>query len=215
MRPGIVLKIRSTNFQQKFLGCLPLYIGVELVLGITILNKCSGAYGILALFTGHPLEFMQWALYLWSIFTLAIYAQGLFLYKKPNLLAFSQIFVTFSIDTLLTCLFTLWFTREWYTLEDNTTTQKSIAAAAEREPTQGASQSFEYGITMFITLVSLICRLYFNFLLASFVQELLLHPRYMLDNDDVEQELKIQPAWKRVWIKSQRSCFRFTRTLLT
>ncbi|GAV55106.1 hypothetical protein ZYGR_0AS04290 [Zygosaccharomyces rouxii] len=203
------------NLPKRFLGFLPLYIGVEVALGVTILNKCSGLFGILALFTGHPLEFTQWILYLWSIFTLIVYAQGLFTYFKPNLLTFSQIFIAFSVDTFLTCLFTLWFTKQWYTLEDNTPTQKSIAAAAMQEPTQGASQSFEFIMTMFITLASLIARLYFNFIMASFVQRLLMHPRYLVDYYDVEQDLRVQPAWKRVWIKSQTQCLRYSKQLLT
>lgn len=182
---------------------------------MTILNKCSGLFGILALFTGHHLEFTQWILYLWSIFTLIVYAQGLFTYFKPNLLTFSQIFVAFSVDTFLTCLFTLWFTNQWYTLEDNTPTQKNIAAAAMQEPTQGASQSFEFIMAISITLASLITRLYFNFILASFVQGLLMHPRYLVDYYEVEQVLKVQPAWKRSWTRSQTHCLRYSKQLLT
>ncbi|CAR28699.1 hypothetical protein ZYGR_0U00570 [Zygosaccharomyces rouxii] len=203
------------NLPKRFLGFLPLYIGVEVALGVTILNKCSGLFGILALFTGHPLEFLQWVLYLWSIFSFVVYAQGLFTYSKPSLLVFSQIFIAFSIDTFLTCLFTLWFTNQWYTLEDNTPTQKSIAAAAMQEPNQGASQSFEFVMTIFITLASLIARLYFNFVLASFVQGLLQHPRYMVDYVDVEQELRTQPVWKRVWTRTQIRCLRYSKQLLT
>lgn len=202
------------SFRKRFLGFLPLYIGAEIVLGITILNKCSGAFGLLAPFTGHPLDFMQWIFYLWSIATLIIYAQGLSTYK-PNLLQLSQIFITFCIDTFFTCLSTLWFTHQWYTIEDNTPTQKSIAAAAMQEPNQGASQGFEFGMTIFIALVSLTTRLYFNFLLASFLQELLMHPRYMLDYDDLEHELRLQPSWKKSWKKCQILCFRYSKQLLT
>lgn len=186
-----------------------------MALGITIFNKCSGAYAILALFTGHPLEFMQWILYIWSIITLCIYAQGLFQIHKPNLLTYSQIFVTFSIDTVLTSLFTVWFTNSWYSLEDNNKENYAGQNSGSIENiNQGASPTFEYGVTLFITLASLCARLYFNFLLASYVQELLLHPRFMVDQDDVEQDLKHQRPWKRWWIKSQKFCYKFSKNLL-
>lgn len=201
---------------------MPLYLGVEIALGISILNKCSGAYGILALFTGHPLHFSQWLLYIWSIATLIICAQGLYQIHKPNVLTFSHIFVTFVIDLVVTCLFTVWFTAEWYGSEGNNPstedTKSSYSDAAVDYSTkivnQGASEGFEYGVTIFITVVSLAAKLYFTFLLASFVQELLLHPRYMLDQDDVEQDLKHQSLWKRWWIKSQKTCYNISKSLL-
>ncbi|QLG72062.1 hypothetical protein HG535_0C04160 [Zygotorulaspora mrakii] len=209
------MRQRSSHLPKTFLGCLPLYIGVDISLGVTIFNKCSGAYGILALFTGHPLEFMQWVMYLWSIATLCVYAQGLFQKHRPKLLTFSQIFVTFSIDTILTCLFTLWFTHSWYSLEGSSKENSSTGTSdGIQEANQGASQAVEYGATLFITLVSLISKLYFNFLLASYVQELLLHPKYMVDQDDVEQDLKHQRPWKRWWIKSQKICYKFSKNLL-
>lgn len=204
------------------MGFVPLYIGVEIALGISIINKCSGAYGILALFTGHPLDSMQWVLYIWSIFTLIICVQGLYQIHKPNVLTFSHIFITFIIDTLFTSFFTLWFTAQWYNLEGNSNNVKDTKSSYSDAPVdysskiahQGASEGFEYGVTMFITILSLAGKLYFTFIIASFVQELLLHPRYMLDQDDVEQDLKHQSFWKRWWIKSQKSCYKMSKSLL-
>ncbi|CAI4057408.1 hypothetical protein SUVZ_02G4780 [Saccharomyces uvarum] len=214
---------------------MPLYLAVEIVLGISILNKCSGAYGILALFTGHPLDFMQWVAYLWSVFTLIVFAQGLYLIHKPNLLVFSQICVLYTVDTICTCFFTLWFTTQWFTLEGNvdlssiatdasSTASQAInynsiatgklAARSTDTSGQGASETYEYSITILITLVSLIFRFYFNFILASFVQELLHHPKYLVDRDDVEQDLKNKPIWKRLWAKSQKGCYKLCKNLL-
>ena len=208
---------------------MPLYLAVEIVLGISILNKCSGAYGILALFTGHPLDFMQWIAYLWSVFTLIVFSQGLYLIHKPNLLVFSQICVLYTIDTISTCFFTLWFTTQWFTLEDtgngdgNTTLQGinsnsistgKLTARGTDISKQSATESYEYSMTILITLVSLIFRFYFNFILASFVQELLHHPKYLVDRDDVEQDLKNKPVWKRLWAKSQKACYKLCKNLL-
>ncbi|AJU91682.1 Kei1p [Saccharomyces cerevisiae YJM1311] len=211
---------------KSFLGFMPLYLAVEIVLGISILNKCSGAYGILALFTGHPLDFMQWIAYLWSVFTLIVFSQGLYLIHKPNLLVFSQICVLYTIDTISTCFFTLWFTTQWFTLEDTANIDGNNALQSNPISTgkltergidiskQSATESYEYTMTILITLVSLIFRFYFNFILASFVQELLHHPKYLVDGDDVEQNLKNKPIWKRLWAKSQKGCYKLCKNLL-
>ncbi|CAI4059028.1 Kei1p SKDI_04G5760 [Saccharomyces kudriavzevii IFO 1802] len=220
---------------KSFLGFMPLYLAVEIVLGISILNKCSGAYGILALFTGHPLDFMQWVAYLWSVFTLIVFSQGLYLIHKPNLLVFSQICILYTVDTIFTCFFTLWFTTQWFTLENptdfgsiaNSTADTALrtnglspimagklTARSADKSGQSATENYEYSITIFITLASLIFRFYFNLILGSFVQELLHHPKYLVDRDDVEQDLKNKPIWKRLWAKSQKSCYRLCKNLL-
>ncbi|CCC70821.1 hypothetical protein NCAS_0F03370 [Naumovozyma castellii] len=198
---------------QSFFGIIPLYLGVEIVLGITIFNKCSGAYGILALFTGHPLDFVQWVFYLWSIFTLIIFAQGLYEIHKPTLLTFSQILVFYSLDTICTCIFTLWFTSQWFQTEP-TGTEEALQRRNESLESQGATEAYEYMMTIFITLVTLTFRLYFNCLLAAFVQELLHHPKYLVDQDDVEQDLKNKPVWKRWWIKNQKWSYKVCSHLL-
>lgn len=208
------------QYKQSFFGFLPLYLGVEIVLGITILNKCSGAYGILALFTGHPLDYMQWISYLWSVFTLIVFAQGLYIIHKPNLMVFSQILVYFSADTLLTCFFTLYFSAEWFSMANAEKNESTVGVTKPHNKrssdlaSQGASERYEYTTTLLFTLVTLLFRLYFNFILASFVQELLRHPKYMVDQDDVEQDLKHKPVWTRWWIKSQKFCYKVCRHTL-
>lgn len=177
---------------------------------------------MLALITGHPLDFMQWVMYTWSILALIVYAQGLFKIHKPNVLTFSHIFVTFIADTVFASFFTLWFTIQWYSLEGNSSNIEETKSSYSEAPVdyssqiahQGASDAFEYGVTMVAAVVSLAEKLYFTFLVASFVQELLLHPKYMLDQDDVEQDLKHQPFWKRWWTKTQKSCYKFAKSFL-
>lgn len=208
------MRVSSFQFPKTFLGFLPLYIAVEVVLGITVLNKCSGVYGILAIFTGHPLDFMQGLSYLWSIFTLIVYAQGLYEIHKPTLLTFSQIFIFYSIDTIFTCFFTLWFTKVWFGVESSEESQTGVSKRGADIGSQGATQTYEYAITMFITWVSLIFRLYFNFILASYVKELLSSPKFMIDQDDVAQDLKNKTFYKRWWIKCQKESYKLCRRLL-
>ncbi|CCH58444.1 hypothetical protein TBLA_0A06520 [Henningerozyma blattae CBS 6284] len=190
---------------KRFCGVAPLYLGVELVLGITIFNKCGGAYGILALFNGHPLEFAQWVLYTWSIVCLAIYAQGLAKVHRPTLYTFSQVFIFFSVDTLLTCAFTVYFTHEWFAA--NTTTRPPAA--------QGASDAYEYSVSLLVTLASLVSRLYFNFIVGSFLQELFFRPAYTLDTDEVETELRHSSLLRRLWLQNQHYCYILSRRILS
>lgn len=203
---------------DKFLGFLPLYLGVEMVLGITILNKISGAYGILALFTGHPLELMQWASYLWSIFTLLIVAQGLWEIHHPTLLTFSQILGYYSLDTLLTAFFTLWFTHLWFSVEgtepSNASEAPDVVNLDEVLKRQSASKAYEYGVTLFITWISFVFRLYFNCILASFVQALLRNPKFMVDRDDLEMNLRGKPVWQRWWVRNKEYCYALCRHYL-
>lgn len=194
-----------------------MYIGVEIILGITILNKCSGAYGILALFTGHPLEIMQWISYLWCILTLVVYSQGLYQIHKPQLYTFSQILVTFTCDTIVSYVFTLWFTFNWFNSDNGIDISSNVDILYKRgksEASQGAGAQYEYMMTILITMVSVLFRLYYNCVLASFVQELLRNPKFLVDQDDVAQDLKNKNVFMRFWIKSQRISYHWCRRFL-
>ncbi|KAL3235081.1 hypothetical protein RNJ44_02869 [Nakaseomyces bracarensis] len=163
---------------------------------------------------------MQWVSYIWSVFTLIVFAQGLYLIHKPNLMVFSQILVYFTADTALTCFFTLWFSAQWFNMANEEKHESAVGVSNNYNKrssdlaSQGASESYEYTTTLLFTLITLMFRLYFNFILASFVQELLRHPKYMVDQDDVEQDLKHKPLWTRWWIKSQKFCYKVCRHTL-
>lgn len=191
---------------------MPLYLGVEIILGITLFNKFSGLFGLLALFTGHPLSLLQWISYLWSFMTLIVYVQGLYMVHHPQLYPYCQILATYTIDSAVTCIFTLCFTTVWFQ-NDNT---PSDGKSANEGNKQGASEGYEYGVSMLITLISLIARFYYNFVLASFVNALLRNPRFLVDDeqDDVLQDLKNQPIWRRWWLATQRTSFRVCRRML-
>ena len=88
-----------------------MFIGVEVILGITILNKASGVYGILSLFTGHPINFWQWLYNLLAIITLPVYVSALINLKtKPrNLRKISLATIVYVLDTFIGSLYTLYF----------------------------------------------------------------------------------------------------------
>ncbi len=156
---------------------------------------------------------MQWISYLWSVITLIVYGQGLYQIHKPRVYTFSQILVTFTIDTVITCLFTLWFTAVWFGT-DNVVEEPALLKRGEAKFSQGASQGYEYTVTILITMTSLVFRFYYNYVLASFVQELLRNPKFLVDQDDVAQDLKNKNGFTRLWIKSQRVSYHWCRRFL-
>ncbi|KAK5780111.1 hypothetical protein RI543_002653 [Arxiozyma heterogenica] len=84
----------------------------------------------------------------------------------------------------------------------------------ESQASQGASAQYEYAITIMITMVSILFRLYYNCVLASFVQELLRNPKFLVDQDDIAQDLKNKNIIIRFWIKSQRISYHWCRRFL-
>ncbi|CAR24448.1 Kei1p [Lachancea thermotolerans CBS 6340] len=199
-------------------------MGVEIGLGITILNKCSGFYGILGLLTGHQLDFMQWVLYLTSVFTLVVYSLGLTTVYKPKLQTYAFVLLTFTADTLITCFFTLWFSGMWFAAKESelsdpsSATQqtsggissgsKLLTARGETLSSQSASQATEYFFTILVSLIALVSRFYFNFIILAFVQRLFRHPKYLVDQDDVDQDLKHKKLWQRWWIRAENWSYR-------
>lgn len=129
------------------------------------------------------------------------------------MLTFAQILVTFTIDTFITCLFTIAFTSEWFLLENDQTAPNSKTSKRNLS-SQSASESYEYGITILITILSLIFRFYFNCIIASFVEELMKNPKFLVDQDDVQQNLKNKSFIKRWWLWTQRRAYVICRRLL-
>ncbi|CEP60660.1 Kei1p LALA0_S01e16028g [Lachancea lanzarotensis] len=216
------------HLPKSFLGFFPLYLGVEIALGITILNKCSGVYGILGLITGHNLDFMQWLLYITSILQLVMYSKVLKHIYNPQVLLFSLALVVYCLDTLLTCFFTLWFSGQWFSAKNrefdnpNSQTHQSANPGSSSKlrlrgdslTSQSASQSTEFFFTILLTLLALASRFYFNSILLAFVQGLIRHPKYSLDIDDVEQDLKNQNWLIRNWKKAQYISYKWCRHYL-
>lgn len=107
-------------------------------MGIAILNKISGFYGILSLITGHPIDFSQWVFYLSSILILPFYINGLQNVKNPNLPKFSLISLIFCGDTLASILFILFFSYQWFSTDSSGTVVKDPVGVAP--PADAVSQ---------------------------------------------------------------------------
>jgi len=182
-------KIKFTNGNvltcKKFLGFVPLFIGVEVILGITILNKAGGLYGILSLFTGHPIDFWQWLYNSLALIMLPIYATALInlRHKSRNLRKISLATVVYLIDTIIGTFYTIYFVFFWFNSEDASGEDASGDALMKRKTDssdEGAdlsSQSASAGRELFFifatTITMCFVRIYFSLVMVSFTKALL------------------------------------------
>ncbi|KAI3402680.2 hypothetical protein KGF56_004561 [Candida oxycetoniae] len=163
---------------QKFLGFIPLFIGVEVILGVTILNKASGLYGILSLFTGHPINFLQWLYNSLALLMLPVYVMASITLenqtKSPRKISFAT--VVFCLDTLIGTFYTMYFIYFWFT-EDGSgggaarhvRAESSISASSP----QSASQQRELFFIFSTTILTTAFRYYFTLVMLSFTKILL------------------------------------------
>ncbi|KAK6202424.1 Inositolphosphorylceramide synthase subunit Kei1-domain-containing protein [Scheffersomyces amazonensis] len=185
---------------QKFLGFIPLFIGVEIILGIGILNKAGGVYGILSIFTGHPINFWQWLYNMLSILTLPFYISALLnLKSKPrNARKISLASLIYTVDTLVGLFFTIYFILFWFSVEDVTQSSGDYVKRALDDLTPGSggiisdklagsvsstsssdlsSQSASLVRELYVifssTIVITVVRIYFNLVIISFTKALL------------------------------------------
>ncbi|KAI5968794.1 hypothetical protein CANMA_002230 [Candida margitis] len=170
---------------QKFLGFIPLFIGVEIVLGVTILNKAGGLYGILSLLTGHPIDFWQWLYNSLALLMLPIYATALINLrnKARNLRKLSLATVVYIVDTIIGTLYTVYFVFFWFQSEDGSEAEVGGDSLLRRkmdasdEEANLSSQSASAGRELFFifatTIVMTIIRIYFTLVIVSFTKALL------------------------------------------
>ncbi|KAE9973563.1 hypothetical protein EG327_009031 [Venturia inaequalis] len=98
----------------KFLGFLSLRNGTQLILLAHVINKVSGFYGILALFTGYPISWLQLSMYIYSLVNLFItvyLSEHVKIGSAWHCIAFAQLYAVDSvINTAYTCFFAVaWF----------------------------------------------------------------------------------------------------------
>jgi hypothetical protein len=158
-------------------GFFPLFIGVEAVLGIAILNKAGGVYGVLSLFTGHPINFWQWLYNMLAISTLPIYIPALIHLnnKEKNIRKMSLATVVYTLDTLIGLFYTVYFIFFWFSSEDDSVkvNKRSYTPDTPDLSGQSASEGRELFVTFSLTLAITVIRLYFNLVVISFTKALL------------------------------------------
>lgn len=183
---------------------------MELILGITILNKASGIYGLLSIVTGHPINFLQWLFNVLALITVPFYARALANLKiKPkNGRSTSLACIVYTLDTLVGLFYTLYFTFLWFSEEGalekrelNSTIANTVASVVTSTPidtaeklvqtSQSASQARELFFTFAGTILLTALRLYFNLVIISFTSKLLKQLRneaqYGKDDDEIDE----------------------------
>jgi hypothetical protein len=99
---------------RSFLFFIPLYVGAEVIIALGIFNKLSGFYGILSIFTGHPITAIEWILNLVSLALLPLYVMAFINISKKNALRMLVFAYVYAFDTLSSVGFTIFFSTHWF-----------------------------------------------------------------------------------------------------
>lgn len=167
-----------------------------MVLGVAILNKAGGAFGVLSLLTGHPINFWQWLYNVSCLCILPFYISALsnLTVKFRNVRKISFACLIYTFDTAFGLLYTFYFTYFWFSSEDTNPTGNErrdlgvsggIAAEAVQpgkgytisssttDLSQSASPARELFLTVSATLITTCLRFYFNLVMISFSRSLI------------------------------------------
>lgn len=186
-------------------------MGIELILAIAIINKLSGVYGILSLFTGHPLTAVQWIFYIASICCVYYYGVGLSTVLRPKVRHYAAIVVIYTLDTFASALFIAWFAVEWIYYED-----VKLEIKQGQDYSKSATQGYEYGWITLVTLAVIVARCYFNLVLLSFYKKMIKYNKNLglpIIESDIDLDLKNQPKWKQVLYKFEHACYKLLNQL--
>lgn len=93
-------KIRLPN-NAFMIKNLPLFFGVEIILGFLIINKFNSIYGLLSLVTGHKLSSFQLFYYITQFIVLITYLNGLKMVHKPEVKFYSLLNIINIVDTVV------------------------------------------------------------------------------------------------------------------
>jgi hypothetical protein len=105
---------KTDSGAQTFLHKISLRTGAEIISFLQIINKASGVYGLLALFTGASIDGYQLSMYLYS--TVALVATTV-LYKHIRLQSpFESVLLAhlYALDSVINALYTAFFGIAWF-----------------------------------------------------------------------------------------------------
>lgn len=213
------MKRRLSIVPKAFLFFFPLHLGAELIIAIGLLNKASGFYGILSIFTGHPLSVMEWILNILSLVTLPLYILAFQTIHTRNALRMVLFAYLYSLDTLCSVGFSIYFCVHWFTEK-----AKVVAASGSESSTGGAAVTTsaaasmatnasadvyrrdsaadsnainksaslpqETSTTITITVVFLLVRLYFNLIILAYARQLVRQQNLRPHNGSNQSTLK-------------------------
>ncbi len=108
---------------------MSLRTGAEIITFLQIINKASGVYGLLALFTGAPIDGWQLSMYIYSTVALflTVYLYGYIRLQNP----FESVLLAhlYALDSVINALYTAFFGIAWfYTLATHPDENSSISS---------------------------------------------------------------------------------------
>lgn len=204
---------------------------MELVLGISILNKAGGAFGVLSLLTGHPLNFWQWLYNMSCLLILPFYISGLshLTDRIKNVRKMSFVCLLYTFDTVFGLLYTFYFTYFWFSHEDTNPTGNDIRNYHEESDvgtgfgastgssgsmgdstidlSQSASPARELFLTVSATLITTVVRFYFNLIIISFSRLLIKQCSDMNDSNIITEEEQLYYQSKSLTTKVKKLFF--------
>lgn len=169
---------------------VPLHAVVQLVLLFNAVNKASGLYGLLSIFTAHPVDGIQWTYYLTNtalfILTVSTY---IYIIKLPSsnlnndaslpaLKCIAVFTICYVADFLSGNLFMLYLANLWIkeenqgaaSIQNSTSVYVShlVKRVSKETKLQSASEQYEIGVSVITILISELIRGYFVSLVLSY-----------------------------------------------
>lgn len=176
---------KANKPQQTFLGLISLQTGTELITLSLIINKATGAYGLLAILTGYALSPLQLTMYLSSVSilaSLAILLPHIRRHTPFHNLALAWLYI---LDTIGNAAYTAAFAVTWYQASFH---DPEGTAGKEAGPTDGvpdgsdldpaqvkAGKAVQEGAVSLCLIVAFtVVRVYFALVVAAFARSVLL-----------------------------------------
>lgn len=180
---------------NSFFGVLPLQCGVELALSYVAINRMSGVFGLLSLFTNHAINFMQWMYYSLNIVVLVstilcyihvrwLAAQALSnnslntdgnLFTIRIIASFVLIFIGefFTGNVFMVYLANLWLVEEYTDQDSALKSNKSLSTRLIKRVSnvpsqQSASEGYEVFVSLVTIIITEVVRVYFISVILSY-----------------------------------------------
>lgn len=129
---------RTHQISQSFLHIISLRTATELITLTLLVNKVTGLYGILAIFTGYELNWLQLSHYVYSLVALVLVAWLMPSIKKPEEplknVALAWIYV---LDTVINSIYTTLFGAGWFLVLAQNLNKPIVGSDASKAPGAG------------------------------------------------------------------------------
>ncbi|KAB5532658.1 Inositolphosphorylceramide synthase subunit Kei1-domain-containing protein [Coniochaeta sp. 2T2.1] len=170
---------------KTFLGLISLQTGTELIALSLVVNKATGAYGLLAIFTAYALSPVQLSLYLSSVFVLAALAfliPHIRRHTPFHVLALAWLYV---VDTVLNAAYVaafaaLWFAAPFHDPEGNAGKEagptegvpdgSDLDGAQQKQVNEGTGGQETAVSMVLVVLFTVAIRIYFSLVVAAFAR---------------------------------------------